>query len=391
MIMATKNDIFKEKLSAYLQSDKKQKGEILKNVCFVTGMHKKSAVRKFGNLRDYDPWKEGDKKRGPHETYGADVTVALKKVWEAGNEVCGELIHPVIEEYVTILKRDKMWKHTQDVTEKLLQMSEGTVKRRVGNFLKIRKKGKGISATRPAHIKYLVPIFTGPWKDKAPGHGQIDTVRHSNSAFGDCVFTLNYTDAATLMVIPRAQWNKGEFATRESMKQIKERFPFPWLGAHPDSGSEFINRMVIDWCKEEKIDYSRSRPNHKNDNMHVEERNGHVIRKFVRYVTLNCPDAVDALNDVYDVLYPYLLHFVAVRRQIKKERINSQYRRKYEKKAKTPYLRILEHAGVSEEDKVKLKNAHELLNPLTLKNEIDKRLKRLYDIQRSFGNSSEKF
>lgn len=389
--MATKNDIFKEKLSAYLQSNKKQKGEILKSVCFVTGMHEKAAVRKFSKLRKHDPWKEGNKKRGPHEKYGADVTVALKKVWEAGNEVCGELIHPMIEEYVTILKRDNMWKHTQDATEKLLQMSEITTKRRVGKFLKARRKGKGISATRPSHIKYLVPIFTGPWKDKAPGHGQIDTVRHSNTAFGDCVFTLNYTDAATLMVIPRAQWNKGEIATRESMRQVKERFPFPWLGAHPDSGSEFINRMVIDWCKDEKIDYSRSRPNHKNDNMHVEERNGHVIRKFVGYITLNCPEAVDALNDVYDVLYLYLLHFVAVRRQIEKERINSQYRRKYEKKAKTPYQRILEHSDVSDENKEELKKQHELLNPLILKNKVDKRLKKLYDIQRSFGDSNEKF
>jgi len=389
--MATKNDIFKEKLSAYLQSNKKQKGEILKNVCFVTGMHEKSAVRKFGNLRKHDPWKEGNKKRGRHKMYGADVTAALKKVWEAGNEVCGELIHPSIGEYVRILKRDKMWEHSQSATEKLLLMSEGTVKRRVGNFLKARRKGKGISATRPPHIKYSVPIFTGPWKDKAPGHGQIDTVRHSSSATGDCVHTLNYTDAAVLMVIPRAQWNKGEIATRESMKQIKEKFPFPWLGAHPDSGSEFINRMVIDWCKEEKIDYSRSRPNHKNDNMHVEERNGHVIRKFIGYITLNCPEAVDALNDVYDVLYLYLLHFVAVRRQIEKERINSRYRRKYEKKAKTPYQRILEHAEVSDKNKEELKKQHEALNPLVLKNEIDKRIEKLYDIQRRFGNSNEKF
>lgn len=391
MIMATKNDIFKEKLSAYLQSTKKQKGEILKNVCFVTGMHEKSAVRKFSALRDHDPWKEGNKKRGPHEKYGADVTAALKKIWEAGNEVCGELIHPMIEEYVTILRRDKMWKHTNSATEKLLLMSEGTVKRRAGNFLRVRRKGRGISATRPSHIKYLVPIFTGPWKDKAPGYGQIDTVRHSNSATGDCVFTLNYTDAATLMVIPRAQWNKGEIATRESMQKIKERFPFPWMGAHPDSGSEFINRMVIDWCKDEKIDYSRSRPNHKNDNMHVEERNGHVVRKTVGYITLNCPEAVDALNGLYEILFLYLLHFVAVRRQTEKERINSRYRRKYEKKAKTPYQRILEHPEVSVENKAALEKQHSTLNPLTLKNEVDRRLKKLYDIQRRFGSSNEKF
>lgn len=389
--METKNDIFKEKLSAYLQSNKKQKGEILQSVCFVTGLHRKAAIRKFANLQDKDPWKEGNQKRGPHETYGADVTAALKKVWEAGNEVCGELLHPVIKEYVEILQRDTMWKQPQSATEKLLLMSEATVKRRVGNFLKARRKGKGFCSTRPAHIKCLVPIFTGPWAGKAPGHGQIDTVQHSSSALGDCVFTVNYTDAASLLVVPRAQWNKGEAATRESMRQIKKRLPFAWLGAHPDSGSEFINRMVIDWCGEENIEYSRSRPNHKNDNMHVEERNGHVIRKTIGYITLDCPEAVDALNEVYDALYLYLLHFVAVRRQTEKERVDSQYRRKYEKKAKTPYQRILGHPKVSEEDKDNLRKQHATLNPLVLHREIGKRIKKLYDVQRRFGKSNEKF
>ena len=42
--------------------------------------------------------------------------------------------------------------------------------------------------------------------------------------------------------------------------------------------------------------------------MYVEERNGHVIRKTVGYVTLNCLEAVGALNGLYDVLTPYLIH-----------------------------------------------------------------------------------
>jgi hypothetical protein len=391
MIMATKNDIFKEKLSTYLQSNKKQKGEILKQVCAITGMHRHSAIRKFGVLRDYDPWKEGPKKRGPGEVYGVEVTLALKKLWEAGNEVCGELLHPVVQEYVRILQRDKMWDYSVEITQKLLCMSLATMKRRIGQFFKARRKAKGICCTRASHIKYLVPIFTGPWKNKPPGHGQIDTVQHSSQAKGNYVSTLNYTDAATLLVAPHAQWNKGELATRESMRQIQQKLPFPWQGAHPDTGSEFINRMVITWCQQENIELSRSRPNHKNDNMHVEERNGHVIRKTVGYITLDCREAVDALNEVYEMLYPYLLHFVAVRRQIKKERVNSQYRRKYEKIAKTPYQRILDHPGVSDHNKALLTKQHVILNPLLLKKELDRRLKKLYDIQRRFGNSKEKF
>src|SRR3989344_3038900 len=195
MIMATKNDIFNEHLSGYLKANKRKKGVILKHACFVTGMHQKAAIRKFKRLQ-MRPLAYQDK-RGRETYYTADVTAALKEIWEAGNEVCGELLYPMIKEYVEILIRDKMWKHAEETTRKLLQMSEGTVKRRVGGFMKIHRKKKGISSTKPSHIKHLVPIFIGPWHNKPPGFGQIDTVRHSNSASGDAAYTLNYTDAAT--------------------------------------------------------------------------------------------------------------------------------------------------------------------------------------------------
>lgn len=383
MTMETKTKVFREYVAEYLQANKRRKGEILTHGCFVTKMHRKAAIRKFARLRLHDSGIA--ERRGRGAFYTADVTVALKDAWEAGNEVCGELLYPMIREYVEILQRDGMWTHGADVTEKLLFMSEGTVKRRVGHFQKARRLRKGICATKPSHLKQLVPIFTGPWGDKPPGYGQIDTVLHSNSASGDAVYTLNYTDAATLLVVPRAQWNKGQEATREGMRQIKAIMPFPWLGAHPDTGSEFINRFVLAWCKEEKIEVTRSRPNHKNDNMYVEERNGHVIRKTVGYLPLTCVQAVDALNALYEVLRPYLLHFVAVRRTTAKEKILSKYKRAYEKIPKTPYQRILAHADVAEDVKEKLRQEHARLNPWTMKKEIDRRLKNLYDTQKRFG------
>ncbi len=384
MTMQTKNDIFEEHKARYWKADRKEKGEILTHVCAVTKMHRKSAVRKFRYLQMKDSCKAEN--RGRSVYYTADVTAALKDVWEDGDEVCGELLHPMIREYVEILKRDRMWNHSDEATGKLLSMSEMTVRRRVGKFIKARKKRHGISDTKPSHLKHLVPIFIGPWNNKPPGYGQIDTVRHSNTAFGDAVYSLNYTDAASLTVITRAQWNKGQQATMDSLEWIRKQMYFPLLGVHPDTGSEFINEKVIGWCNEKTIDISRSRPNHKNDNMHVEERNGHVIRKMIGYITLNCREAVDALNDVYEISNPYRFHFVAVRRMIEKEKLSSRYRRKYEKKAMTPYQRILEHKDVSNEIKEKLRIAHTKLNPRVLKREIVRRISKLYDVQKRFGN-----
>lgn len=385
--MATKAEVFREHLQQYLEASRKEKKEILNHLAAILGAHRKSVIRALGREQMRDRMKPR-KKPGPRLLYTPDTTAALKDVWEMGNEVCGELLHPMIGEYVSILRRDGFWKHGREATEKLLRMSERTVKRRVGHFFTIRRGRKGISATKPSALKKLIPIFTGPWEDKPPGWGQVDTVVHCGSSLlGDMVYTLNYTDAATYMVIPRAQWNKGMEATKESMHAIKERMPFPWLGAHPDTGSEFINRFVIDWCKKEDIELSRSRPGKKNDNMYVEERNGHVIRKTVGYTRLDCPHAVDALNMLYDVLTPYLIHFVAVRRTLEKEKVRSKYRRIYERVPKTPYQRILEHPAVEESVKERLYKEHATLNPLVMKREIEKRLRTVYDIQKRYGKS----
>lgn len=383
MIMTTKNTIFREHLDEFLAASKVVRGTILDHVCFVTGMHRKAASRKFHTLgrrssSDRD-------RRGRPTIYGPDVTAALRLVWEAGNEVCGELLFPVVREYVTILQRDRMWPHRDDTTTQLLRMSLATLKRRVAAFLKARVPRSGISSTKPSHLKSVIPIFTGPWATEPPGSGQLDTVRHSDSATGDAVYTLNYTDAATLVVIPRAQWNKGQETTKRSLAAIRQRLPFPFVAGHPDSGSEFLNWLVKGWADKQGIHLTRSRPNHKNDNMYVEERNGHVVRKFVGYQPFTTPRVVPALNALYDVLTPYLLHFVAVRRQTEKVRVGAKYRRLYERTPKTPYQRILDHPKVAKTVKEILREQHATFNPLVLKREIDRLVDAVYATQQRYG------
>ncbi len=386
MTMATKNNIFKEYLSEYLKANKKNKGEILKHVCFVTKIHNKSAIRKFRVLQLSDSCKK--EKRGRAMFYTPDVIAALHEIWEMAGKICGELLHPVIKEYVEILIRDKMWKYDNEVTDKLLFMSSSTVRRKVTGFSEASGKRKGFKTTKPSLFKTIVPVFKGLWDKFPAGYGQIDTVVHcGNTLFGDYAYTCNNTDGKTLWTVPRAQWNKGEENTRVSMEYIKQKMPFPWLGSHSDSGTEFLNGMVVSWCFNNGIEPSRSRAGHKNDNMFIEERNGHVVRKFVGYQRLDCMEAVDALNELYDVLAVYLNHFIPVRRCVEKIKIGSRYKRKYEKKAKAPYWRVLEEETISEEVKIKLKTEHGKLNPFVLHKKIERAQKKIYDTQQRYGKS----
>ena len=135
------------------------------------------------------------------------------------------------------------------------------------------------------------------------------------------------------------------------------------------------------WCDTNHIHMSRSEPGKKNDNMYVEERNGHVVRKYLGYRRFDCPKIVPLMNDFYDVLTPYLNHFKAVRRQVSKERVGSKYIRKYEKVAKTPYQRVLEHPAIDEMIEEKLRAEHDTLNPLTMKRKMDRLLAIVNDQQ----------
>ena len=375
MTMETKTEVFERYKDEYFKAKalnsggrKKQK-EMLDIVCGVTHMHRKAAVRKFNSLQRKDP--RATERRGRPTYYTTDVTVALKDVWDASNGLCGELLHPEIKEYVDVFRRDKTWKHSDEATGKLLAMKEMTVKRRVGNFERTRRKGQGFSSTSPSNIKTIIPISVGEWKDADPGVVQEDTVAHCGSTLvGDYVNTLNGTDVPTFWNILRAQWNKGWQATNESEEYIRMNLPFLYIRRHTDTGSEFITYEAKKWGDRHSIDLTRSRPYKKNDNPHVEERNGHIVRKYVGYSRLDCIEAVEALNNLYEVLNLYTNHFIPSRRTIENVRVGAVYRRTYEK-ATTPYKRVLAHTKISESVKERLRLEHSKLNPGILLKKVE--------------------
>ena len=386
MNMTTKKDIFLSRLPEWLQArgDKKRRGEITRAVSLVTGIHLKSVSRSFrrAQLRDTSAARRPGRKR----YYTPDVISALRQVWETGGEPCGENLHGIIGEYVRILIRDGDWGHGAEATGKLLAMSLGTVKKRVAGFSRVSFPSRGKGATRPGAIHSLIPVRSGPWGEAPAGTVQIDTVAHcGGSLAGDFVYTVNCTDVATLWGSRRAQWNKGQEATVASMEAMDRAIPFPVTEWHPDSGSEFINWHCKGWCERRGQTLTRSRPNHKNDNCFVEERNGHVVRRWVGHARFDIREAVDALNSVYDVLTPYLNHFVASRRTVSKEKIGSKWKIRREEKALTPYLRVLGREDVPKQVKEELRLEHEALNPLVLIREIDRRLRRMFTVLKRHG------
>jgi len=104
------------------QKNQKKQAEIMQHIIFMTGMHPKSIPRAFKREQLRDRGKT--EHRGRPIIYGPDVTAALKDVWDAANGPCGEILYPIIREYVEILRRDSMWSNSPSITDKLLSMKE---------------------------------------------------------------------------------------------------------------------------------------------------------------------------------------------------------------------------------------------------------------------------
>ena len=378
-----KKEVFGIELEHYLGASKGKKGEILDTLVRQTKMHRGSIIRRFKREQYRLP---GDfQKVGRKEYYGADVTLALREVWEASGELCGELVHPIIGDYIDIFISENTWEHGDITTAKLRAISEATVKRRVSNFMKARS-GKSKSTTNPSLMKEKIPVFCGPWLDVDPGHGQIDTVVHCGATLaGMMVFTMSYTDVATGWWRGRSQWGKGMEVTRNSLSYVKETLEIPWFHAHPDCGTEFLNQFVIKWAKDNDMDFTRSRSYHKNDNAYVEQKNGHVVRKEIGYRRLDTTEVITVMNELYEKLSLHRNFFVPQRKLLSKERNGAKYRKKYDK-AKTPYERVLSADSVSPKVKESLTQFRAKLNPQKLRQEINSLKSKLFKIQEIHGS-----
>jgi len=144
------------------------------------------------------------------------------------------------------------------------------------------------------------------------------------------------------------------------------------VGLDSDNGSEFINAHLLRYCRQEQITFTRSRPYKKNDQAHVEQKNGSIVRQFVGYDRYEGQEAYRRLDALYMVLHLYVNFFQPVMKLVSKERVGNKVKKQYDT-AKTPYQRTLESDQVSDEVKQRLRKEYESLNPAALLRTIESR------------------
>ena len=361
----------------YFKVEKKRKTEILNEFVAATGLHRKAAIRLLNRMPVQDRKVAGGRPR----LYSSEAIAALKMAWEASDRLCSKRFQPFLPELVRVLTRSGDLKLSEQTRNRLNRISSSTIDRILRRWRGERLPGS-LSTTKPGTLlKNAIPIRTfNEWSENKPGFLEVDLVAHCGENTDNFYLTtLSAVDVATGWYEPVAVWGKGHHRVGSAVHAIRQRLPMPLLGIDSDNGSEFINQSLYDYCRLNRITFTRARSYKKNDSCHVEQKNWSVIRRTVGYDRFSSHAALQALEDVYIILRLYVNFFQPVLKLVSKSRHGAKVNKKYDV-AQTPYQRLLKSQVLSEEKKRQLASIYEALNPLQLLRQMRQKLERLWKL-----------
>jgi len=378
----SKNEYTAVMAKRYRKARFSKKTTILNEYCQTTSYHRKHAIRKLNNFKLYTKSK---KKSGRPKIYDSpDVIKVLTKIWQTANLPCGKRLKPIIALWLGAYQ--KTYGHLSVTTVKsLVKISSATLDR-IFKSKKSKYRKHGLSATRSGTLlRKQIPIQTNQWDQQCPGFIESDTVHHcGQSLAGQYVLTVNCNDIATGWSEQRAVWTKTEEGIFNQIKDVEKSLPFPLLGFDSDNGGEFINRNLFEYFthRPSQVLFTRSRAYHTQDNAHIEQKNYTHIRQWLGYDRFDNNTIVPLLNDLFKNEWRLFHNFFCPSvKLIEKKRVGSKIIKRYDK-PKTPYQRLLE-SNIDPLIKQKLKIQFESLNPFQLRDIIELKIKKVFNLIKS--------
>lgn len=372
MSLEARKELLAQIRKRYRESCWKEKGKILDGFIAATDYERKYAIRLLGKIKAHVC-------RKVHRrcSYGPEVLQALLTVWKAANCICSKRLVPFLPELVRTLEHHGHLSLPPEIRLQLLRISPSTIDRLL--MSNQQEQRRSISTTKPGSLlKKQIKVRTfADWNDVVPGFVEADLVAHCGTkAEGAFLNTLVLTDISSGWTEFAPLISKGEAPVIEALEALQNLLPFSLLGLDTDNGSEFINYELLKFCEKQHITFTRSRAYRKNDQAHVEEKNGSIVRKLIGYDRYEGEAAWRALAEVYAAVRLYVNFFQPSMKLISKERQGAKVHKCYDQ-AQTPYQRLQASAHVSQKIKTKLACQYETLDPVIL-------LKRMEELQGKF-------
>jgi hypothetical protein len=367
MSASARGELARARSRDYRRADRRTKSAILEEFVAATGVARKTAM---GLLKEPPP--ERPRPRGrPGKRYGKDVASALELLWPLTDYACSKRLVPFLPSLIGMLESSGEWRFRDEVREKLLSISPATCDRLLWPA-RGSSRPKGRCLTKPGSLlKAQIPIRThADWVEQEPGFLEADLVHHCGfTVVGEYLHTLTLTDVETGWTEIAGILDRSQTTVLTHVKSIRARLPFRMKGFDSDSGSEFINGILLGYCQGQGLIFTRSRPYQKNDCCRVEQKNWHVVRRNVGYDRFEGEEACRALNAFYRLLRLRLNFLQPSLKLQSKERVGARIRKRYDQ-AKTPCQRVLEHPCVPEERKKVLRDQLQAIEPMKLTRDI---------------------
>lgn len=359
----------------YLKGNRKVKSKILDEFCAASGYNRKSAIRML--MRGLLGVR--DKPAGRKKEYEPRLLLPpLKFIWLATDQMCGPRLKAAIPLWLPFY--EMKYSISPEVKHQLLSASARTLDRLL-KPLKHRYP-KRFSGTKPGSLlKNQIAVKTQQWNEKQPGYVEADTVAHcGTSLLGSFIWSITLTDIYSGWTENAAVWNKGAHGVLQQIEKIEKRLPFSILGFDSDNGGEFLNYHLLRYFNERNkpVQFTRSRPYHKGDNAHVEQKNWTHVRQLFGYFRLENADLVELMNELYQNEFALLHNYFCPAMKLKdKARVGSKIIKKYDQ-PQTPYQRLMQCEAIDDLQKEKLKKIYQSLNPFDLKEAIERKLKNIF-------------
>ena len=362
MSLTARRELLDSVRQSYRDATRAEKGKILDGFVSATDYERKYAIR----LLSTDEVSIPLKKRPSIQQYDEQVRQALMAIWYAANKICSKRLVPFLPQLISAMEKHGHLRLPVDVRARLLRISPATVDR-ILNPERERIR-QGVSTTRPGNLlKHQVQIRTfADWDDVTPGFVEADLVAHcGGNTNGPFLNTLTLVDICTGWLECMPLLRKSAQDVIDGLRVADELMPFRLQGLDTDCGSEFINYDLLDYCEDNRITFTRARTHRKNDQAHVEEKNGSVVRRLVGYDRFEGLKAWEALAQLYCVVRQYVNFFQPSLKLLEKERRGGRVSKKYDS-AKTPFQRILLSDQICQAKKDTLTLEYETLDPVSL-------------------------
>ncbi|MEO7939040.1 MAG: hypothetical protein ABIR55_10480 [Burkholderiaceae bacterium] len=97
------------------------------------------------------------------------------------------------------------------------------------------------------------------------------------------VYHITCVDASSQWQVEACVQGISEAFLLPALEWVIAQFPFKIVGLHSDNGSEYINHKVARMLEKLRIEQTKSRSPHSNDNALAESKNASVVRKHMGY------------------------------------------------------------------------------------------------------------